>query len=415
MGILVCENILGEEFGDETDITFRIEENEEENEWKRITCRCRGEEKYCKIGYEENQEYGEETWIPVILKQIYAKNLIEKKLLDEFIQISKIYTSHDLMRRSYAIEYFGNTGSEYVYKYMMISREKFNDAYQDLINMEKEQEVSVYTLAAICNCQRRLNEIYTFIWDARKIAELSEHADEYLKHLREIPYHMYGAINERIKKILEIDDEFYAAYFIRAFVKMMDDEKAIESVYDLEFAVALIGQKSYASYLLYRMGKYYEDIRNIKDVENQYYELALEVNPRNYRALYKIALDSWRNDKTEEALDLFEGVVEILEYKKSLSVFQPIECAYLYKTYMHMGNIYMTLKKYEKAKEHFEKARDFGKQEAPNNEFYKWMFGEYGADFKKTAIKKLRMERCYDALSEAYAMMNDYDKALEYH
>ena len=71
----------------------------------------------------------------------------------------------------------------------------------------------------------------------------------------------YEEINVDIQKILDVEPDFYGAYAIRGFALELDREHRFDSVADLINAVNCIGEKSYASYVCYRIGKYYESIR----------------------------------------------------------------------------------------------------------------------------------------------------------
>lgn len=407
IGIWVCENV-GEEWGDQTDYTIRIRYDDElESDWQRILCGTAGELKVCPP--QPERKYSEKNWLFVVLNQM--QDCFGDNIWNELMDVAKCFADFNLMRGSYAIEYFADTDEPKIFEYMGRSRQRFYKAYQTLV--EREAEVpSKYMLAAICNCQRRVNELGTIIWRSVRNGRIGDEEGKFAKLLGEISFFSYDDVNMRISEILEKDPKNYAAYAIRGFVKQMDDEKVLESVYDFENAVALCGKHSYASCLLYHIGKYFEVVRLDKEYQEKYYKYAYEVNPYNYRAVYKVAMNYKSKGEYDKELELLERILKLLMPKRDLKTLQPMECAYLYKTNCIIGRKCINEREGEKGIFYLERAKKFGHSDK-NKEFYKWMFGnEYGDIFKEAAVKKLNLYNCYMDLSDAYAMINSYEGIL---
>lgn len=407
VGIWVCENV-GEEYGDETDYIINIRYNGAyDSDWQRILCGTEGKLRTCSP--QPNLKYSENNWLSVVLDCM--KDCFHKSTWIELKNVEKYFIQYELMRSSYAIEYFGDTEEPKVFEYMGESRKRFYKAYHALAAVEGDSP-SKYMLAAICNCQRRVNELGTIIWRAIRNERIRDDEDRFAETLWEIPFFSYDDINERISRILKKDSKNYAAYAIRGFVKQFDDDKVLESVYDFENAVKLCGRRSYASCLLYHIGKYFETVRSDEEFRDKYYNYAYEVNPYNYRAIYKVAMICKREGNYEKEIELLKEILKLLTPKKDLKTLQPVECAYLYKVNSLLGRRCLSKKQGEEGIFYLERAKQCGHSDK-NREFYNWMFGkEYGGVFKDTAVEKLNLYNCYMDLSDAYAMINSYEGLL---
>lgn len=411
VGILVCERISDTEFDsayeEKTDLIIIIEESKEYS-WKSIKFINKGEEGVISIDCSNKLvDYNERNWIQVLLENI--GDSFSAPVFNELQLIARCYVEEDLMRRIYSMEYFSDVSSYGFFAYIEESREHYYRAYNRLI--EIEENASKYTLAAICNCQRRLNELQTIIWLSLKKQSLVEHHQEFMTHLKTYPYQSYEIISKRIDRILSLDEEFYIAFAIRGFAKLTDEKFILESVYDFERAVSGIGENPYSSCLLYRIGKYFEDVRVDKKMASAFFKRAYATDMQNYRAIYKIAMEERENGKWRMSLNYFQKILDILECKMKLPVLQPIECAYLYKTNMRMGEIYMKIREYKNALSKFQTAYEFGDMKF-NQPFYEWMFGQDASYFKSEAVKKLRISQCVDFRNYAAAMNNISRKDL---
>lgn len=407
IGIWVCENVE-DEHGDQTDYIIRIRYDDKfASDWQRISCGEGGELQECSP--EPGVAYEEGHWLSEVLNQM--QNCFNVSTFQEITNIAQCYLDYDLMRGSYAVGYFGDADDPGIFAYMGKSKQRFFDAYQKLVEQE-EDDSSKYLLAAICNCQRRINELHTVIWKAVSTGKIKDDGGIFRKMLKKHPFIPYDEINVRLSKILEMDPKNYAAYAIRGFVKQLDDDKVLEFVYDFENAVSLCGRRSYASCLLYHIGKYFETVRVDKVFEEKYYNYAYEVNPYNYRAAYKVAMCHRRQGEHDKALEILEQILNILSKKTVRETLQPVECAYLYKTNSVIGKMYIRKEKYRESIRYLEQAKECGSSDK-NMLFYQWMFGkEDGAIFKKAAVNKLNIYNCRMDLADAYAMLDSYEGIL---
>lgn len=413
LGIFVCENISGEEYGDSTDYTIIIPEGSEQS-----------------LDTELSDDLN-------AMEEVFSSGTIQTLL-----SIYKIFKVHELMRASYAIAYFFDAKEDYIYNRMLNSYDRFKNAWEDFHNLENEVDDTgalKYIWAAKSNCRRRMNELYTIIWDAieeewypkgkEENSDLQKIRLDMKEELWKRQYFDYNDINEDICKILENAPDFYGAYAIRGFALELDDEHRFDSVSDLLTAVNYIGNRSYTSYLCYRIGKYYETIRGDHEEKWTYYQMSWERDPRNYRALYKLALKEQDSGNIERADEMWGQLIGILEKKKSLPSLQPIECAYLFKGYSNWGrlqikkmDIVTAISCFKNAEKVFENRFN----EDADKGFYPWMFGtniveSVGSEsekegnkesweiYKEAARNKLKIKDVYNRLSSiaADAGMND--------
>lgn len=372
IGIFVCENITGQEYGGKTDWRYEVEPDSED-------LREPGTSLEKKI-YDVLQD----------MRDLFGTDVLE--VLD---QIADIFIRFDLMRCSYALEYFGDVGKEYIYQQMKKGMIQFEVTLKKLETLEtqygEEHVGNIYIWAAKSNCRRRANEIRAIIWNSiqRGLYGSTDTEKEYLKQeLWEQHFYSFEEISGDIVKILRKAPEFYGAHAIRGFSMEVDDDYRIDSFVEMERATQKIGDESFASYVYYRMGRYYEKIRHDLPKMIDYYKKAYEVDSHNYRAIHKLVVYTFmekqyegtvsKDERYKEAIRLLEKLRSILEGRKSMPSLQPVECAYLYKTYSNMGKAYIRLGEYDKAWNYLKKAESVynnSENEDLKKGFYPWMFG----------------------------------------
>lgn len=370
LGIFVCENILGKEYGDPTDYQVHF-----------------------SAGVDDDPAVD-----PLkVINDMVAANVLTPSMGTVFQKLYDVFSTNDLMRASYAVAYFFNAKNPYIYAWMYEYYDCFSRAYSTFAEQEKtvdDPEALKYIWAAKSTCKRRMNELYTQIWEALEkgwYTKDEQAKDQLKKKLWDRHFFSYGEVNEDIRKILDYDPDFYGAYVIRGFALELDPKHRFDSAADLLRAVSCIGKKSYASYIYYRIGKYYESIRGNLSRKWEYYQESWQLDPNNYRALYKLCLREKAVGNLERAEELCDKLLGILQDKKTSPALQTVECAYLYKTYSLLGDIHMkragepglvsesikqselrySISCYQKAEEVFKMKNNEEKEKG----FYPWMFG----------------------------------------
>lgn len=403
-GIFVCENLTGDEYGDLTDWEYTVK---------------KGSEDQAGPAAAEEPEKILEQKAKEILQVM--KEELKEPALDALSPILEVFISEDLMRASYALDYFGDSGKPYIYGQMLKAQKHFENALGILELLEKGREEdapgNVYIWAAKANCRRRSNEIYTIIDNAvlkgifgRAFKVGEREKEESLKRdFYKIHFYTYNEINEDIEKILSKDSQFYSAYAIRGFSMEIDHDPGniVNSVKNLMKAGEIIGRKSYASYLFFRIGRYCERIRPNLIEKMDYYKQAAEFDGHNYRAVYKLAVYQQDQNDYGEAFRLWHSLLDVLRCKEGLGSLQPIECAYLYKTYRNIGRLNFKLGRYAEGIPYLEKAISVYEDQSNEDDekgFYPWMFGKDPVDgsdmpgwkvYKSAAREKLEIQKTY--------------------
>lgn len=363
--------------------------------------------------------------IPQILDDM--SHLFDQVTIVSLKEVYKIYDWNKLMRGSYAIEYFANSKEPVIYKDMYDAHGRFFVAYNELSAILSEVQIAEnllaekYILAAQANCLRRMNQLYTILWDASKSGVgLTEDDDgsELKNRLWEKKYYSINEIDGLIQVILRIDPGYYGAYVIKAFTQLLEDETKVDAMDSFECAVRMIEGKSYSSYLRYRMGRYYEHILRRPNKSYANYCEAYRADPRNYRALYKLSVHEHMNGNDDSALEYLDKIIERLSGREKSSGLQPLECAYLYKSYKNKGKIFLERRDYDKAiglLKHCEDIYDNSNNEGAEG-FYPRMFGETKWEYyKKAARKKLEIWKVYVKIADAAMFSNHNDIYKDYH
>ena len=413
LGIFVCEKISGEEYGDLTDY-----------------CTC----------FPDDVDSNTSVSPVSIINDMVADGVVSLAMGTTLQGIYMIFSDHDLMRASYAIAYFYDAKKPYIYAQMLRHYDCFRRALLDFETLEKginSSDELKYIWAAKSNCKRRMNELYIHVWNAIEkgwYVEVGKEKNDLKQKLWDRYFYSSEEINEDIQKILDYEPDFYGAYAIRGFALELDEDCRFESVSDLIKTVDCIGDKPYASYVYYRIGKYFESIRGNLEQKWIYYRKSWELDPRNYRALYKVALQERTKKNSEEAEKLWKQLLEILQPKEHSKVLQPIECAYLYKTYILLGDLKIENSAFQEGIYYFGKALEIYNNkfnEELSGGFYPWMFCDKNIDtdlvkedekegweiYKEAAREKLRINVLYRRITNAASgagLKQLYDKYYRY-
>ena len=117
------------------------------------------------------------------------------------------------------------------------------------------------------------------------------------------------------------------------------------------------------SFHFYRLGKLYEKSEKVLQAQSAYEE-AYQLNPLNFRALYKIAVDSFSRKYYDIARNEFEGILDLLQisvgnYNAIANVIKKLpalELEYVCKCYFFLSEIekreeYVDYQYYDSCKE----------------------------------------------------------------
>ncbi|OUN36314.1 tetratricopeptide repeat protein [Lachnoclostridium sp. An76] len=104
--------------------------------------------------------------------------------------------------------------------------------------------------------------------------------------------------------------------------------------------------------LVYELGKYFWKTREYEKAENCYIA-SYRKNQYFFRPLYKLAKLCEKREEIGQAFDLYDRIIEMLEYRKDRGRLTPLEAEYLYKSYLSKGLIWSRILKNPKLVEKY--------------------------------------------------------------
>lgn len=384
IGIFVCECTADEvsEADSEYDAVLKISENADQwtssdkdsnvfdGPW--LSLRTSGDE--------------QKKYLSDMLETVFfqSENILEMEK-DSLCKIMNIYIDHSLLKYIYSMNYF--------YKVETVINGSFPElakSYNDLTIWEQGQgEQSKYSLYARIDMARILNEL----------CSMSD---------RERPFDTAKLV-AGTQKIMEWDSEYYNVYVLNGFLCDIDIRYHADVPFYYQKALDKIAGKPYASYVYYRLGRYYE--KSLQDMKKalEQYRMAYEANNRHYRSIYKIALACKEERDYEGACAWYKRIEDILYKKKEKNYLQPIEYEYLFKTFSNMGDIYkMYLSSFYRAAECFEKGIEVVENlDNGKNDFFDSMYGEDCSEYRKNTLKRLNKKKLYRELIDVYTELKD--------
>lgn len=235
---------------------------------------------------------------------------------DALLIIADIYVEHGLMRHRNIFTYFFEFED-----IVEASQHGIADAYIDLMErMGKAGFSSKFFIYTQINLARYLDETCKFLGQ-RFIFDI-------------------GGCLSRLDDALKSDHTFYNVFILKAFFAEIDSEYAYRSEAFYNKAAEYLGDCAYMSYPRYRMGRYFERICPDEEKSEENYRKALQLNPCEYRAVYKIIQIEKMEGKYGEAVESCRKICNILHIKEENDYLQPREYEYLFKAYREMELIY---------------------------------------------------------------------------
>lgn len=309
-----------------------------------------------------------------IIKKGYLDNLL--KMLaktipdiwenDQFVleKIADIYVKHDLLYYRYVYSYFYEK-KELVQE----TQNKFVDAFIELSTVLEEYDKNVYMIYAKMMLARYINETCVF--------------------LRQSFLFDTGKCLEELDNALELEPYFSNIYFLKAVLAEMDEEFKYESEAYYAMAVKNLPEVYFASYSYYRFGRYCEKVLKQEGRAKEYYERAIGINPREYRAYYKLILIAKKEKRYKEAIEYCKLICSILKRKKDNNYLHPREYEYLFKAYLEMTKIYRNNWTDVKALEEALRNRNSVCPGVGNNGIYTQIFGADAQTFLNLTAERL--------------------------
>lgn len=292
-------------------------------------------------------------------------------------KIADIYVNYDLMKYGVALAFFVNYDA-----IVQVVQKYYVNAYVEVASNTAEGSEnahlleSVYYCYFISNIARYVNETCDFlkqrlIFDSRKIQSLLERK---IQELEKDPHkHKHKGMVSSI-------------YMLIGYCLECDSERRKESGKYYQNAIEECGESGkLCCYPHYRLGRFYEKQEHDREKAIAEYQEAYRLNPKEYRAVYKIA-DYYKEKRNfVEAFNKYYEITTILDNRGKSNVLQPKEYEYLYKAWFFMSELYKVKstdisysESQEKVQEKLDEVVRLARDEGKNNLVFECIYGPDG-------------------------------------
>ena len=281
-----------------------------------------------------------------ILTAVYAgKDVDISGSLELINHMIDVYCEYDLLRKL-----LNNTESWF----RQINADEGFEVYQKgLLGLKEEWKKALDRL----ECSPHIDAVngkivgeehldYAVLYCKRKINEICNMLNQ------SIEYDSWTLLQEADKMHTKYENDFYMAENIIAQTAIKSSEYKSLSILAIRNCTQKCQVPACNSFHFYRMGKLYEKAnKNIQAEQSD--EDAYRLNPLNFRALYKIAMNS-RNEKySEAARKEFRNILRILHVplgdtramEKTVKKLPALELEYICKCYVLLADIELHVEK----------------------------------------------------------------------
>lgn len=392
-GCFVCDCIASEEKGNtDYDVVIIVDRGEVHEKIDRIKTRYSQVIIVSKLELEKEDIKEQKDYLMKLLEEIQVQLYFgeEGDDIKQLKTVAEIYVEQELMK----------TRNSYVYLYDekdVVKREqkKLLRAFANLNDyMKTVEEPSQFLIYFEMDLMRSINETCDFlsqipVFDVEKMMDGLMEAQKEYSFVSNM-YILQGMIAESQKRLERDAAEWY--------------KRGIEAV----------GEYPYASYGYYRLGRVCER-RNNWNEAIKYYKKSCEINSREYRSWYKIAVLAAKEESgIDEAVEAYGKICDILKKKEQNNYLQEKEYEYLYKAYFRMAELYAQSGQKNLAVENYEKVIALNKRLSDSNLMYEQIYGKNAAEeFKNYTKKRLKLYRVYKELVKLYRALEDTDRENE--
>lgn len=291
-----------------------------------------------------------------ILKEVFMNDQDLNIRISTMQELAEIYCRYDLFRKllnnteSWFRQVRNETSQKIYEESLKQQKDIWNEAlkklqqYSVLTDFSSEMKSAEHLYYAILYCKRKINDICDLLG-------------------RRFEYDSWDLLSESEAMLGRYKRDFY----------MIENIIAKNARRSWEYkGLALLSMKSCTlncevpacnSFHFYRLGKLYEKSDKVIQAESAYEE-AYQLNPLNFRALYKIAVNSFIRNYFDTARDEFEGILNLLQIPvgnfeaiaKVIKKLPALELEYVCKCYFFLSEIekkeeYMDYQYYNSCKE----------------------------------------------------------------
>lgn len=257
---------------------------------------------------------------------------------------------------------------------------------------------------------------YAKIYSCQKV-----NLSKYLNH--ESVEFSIDVLSEECSRLLSMVPAFSNVKVLRGMIFENVSNKIAETLDAYEDALQDIGDKYYTSSIHYWIGHRCEKAKTYKDRCAKAYKKAYSIVPK-YRNAFKMSIMSkWEEDGEKELQYLLECIKCV---EKKGDYLDPLEQEYYFKTNILIGNIYIytdndNIKNIAKGISHIQNALKL--REGIQNEvggiriqtkYYQDIYGEDASKYMMLALKRMKPEKAYKCLVDAFCKVGMNDIAKEY-
>lgn len=304
------------------------------------------------------------------------------------------YVAADLMLHSLNLQYY--------YKRPSFAVENARDAFDSLASTMKSSLENI----AVEDQERKYLE-YAYIYSKVKVNAGCKYMEQKFKFpIEELADEGMACCNNypdfsNLKVLLGLCYEHepaYAQQAVRAFVRALEEEN----------------EYCYASHIYYWIGKQYETRQaNWEDSVENY--RASYVHRHKYKNKYKLAIAQRVDGDYEESINSFKWIIDKLEEKIKLSMLDPLELEYYFKSKAMIAIIYFNdLKNYLGAIEHGEYLIKTYNHLVDSDNFYIELYGVRAGSYRDLTKQRFDLRRVRSILYYSYHYLGLEEKALQY-
>lgn len=319
----------------------------------------------------------------------FWKKYLKKNI--EYIKKNKLIRTMDMSTLNSEIDIMLKIGLIYVEYQISYHRNKYSYFYEDKKILQEAQNAFVNAYVEIFRLLKIFDTVSPIIWYT--LADLSRYINETCKFLEQPLLQPIDKCLGFLDKALEVDSTFTNAYLLKGIITELDKEKyKKEGKSYFDMALSMMGRKKWASYPYYLQARFYEKVLGKIEEANELYNISLKINPLEYRALYKLAMESKRKEEYFEAIEFFKRICNILKEKEKENYLQPKEYEYLFKAYLELSRIYgyydFDLGKYKEIVEKRNLFCDSVVDIAKPNKAYEEIFGNQALELREETYRR---------------------------
>ncbi len=189
--------------------------------------------------------------------------------------------------------------------------DKYMQCLKEIFKPGEKFEGSVYKKFAYLNCGRKINKI--------------------CRANRQLPYVNVKTIMEEAKLLSKEDIRFSMGNVLAGLSGITDYEQRPEAEKCLYQALTQEKIQKHSTFILYRLGHYYEADRHDWPIGWELYRKIGTISPNDYRYIFKYGYKKIHEERYEEVKDIFTKIYNEMKKRAETNWISPLEMEYYYK------------------------------------------------------------------------------------